>query len=651
LHVWHTSTGSNDKTVTRAPQKKTGSARKGSCASANPRAAEFTLTTLLPGGGVRFRVWAPKRKRVHIVLEGRCFPLSAEGDGYFAGTAGSARTGSLYRFRLDEDSDLYPDPESRFQPEGPHGPSQVIDPSVFSWTDSRWKGVDPQGQIVYELHIGTFTPEGTWDAARKQLPELASVGISVIEVMPIAEFGGARGWGYDGVDLFAPMHLYGSPDDVRNFVNEAHILGLGVILDVVYNHFGPDGNYVKAFADEYFTDRYSNDWGESINFSSGPVREFYMANAACWIGEYHFDGLRLDATQDIHDTSEEHILAAIVKRVRKAAGDRKTWVVAENEPQHSWMVRAQDRGGYGISALWNDDFHHSARAAMTGRREAYYSDCRGSPQELLSAAKYGYLFQGQRSKWQKQRRGTPALDLNPWNFVTYLENHDQVANSGRGERLITLTHPALYRAMSAFLMLGPGTPMLFQGQEFGSTRPFVFFCDHAGGLGNQIHSGRREFLSQFPSLAQPEMQEEMSNPNDATAFQQSKLDLRDREKNKRIYSLYKDLIALRRSDPVLQRPKRHGMDGAILSDTAFLLRYFDSGHGDRLAIFNLGADLHLDPAPEPLLAPPEGAAWTLRWSSEDPRYGGTGTVPPDSAENWRVPAYSALLLVPGIAAE
>jgi maltooligosyltrehalose trehalohydrolase len=586
-----------------------------------------------------------------VVLEPRRFPLLPEDDGYFAGTIDSARAGSLYKFQLDEESYLYPDPESRFQPEGPHGPSQVVDPSIFPWTDGNWMGVDPEGQIVYELHIGTFTPEGTWDAARKQLPELASIGITVIEVMPIAEFGGARGWGYDGVDLFAPAHLYGSPDDVRSFVNEAHLLGLGVILDVVYNHFGPDGNYVKAFADEYFTDLYKNDWGESINFLSGPVREFYMSNAACWVGEYHFDGLRLDATQDIHDTSEEHILAAIMKRMRKVAGDRSVYVVAENEPQHSWMVKAPECGGYGISALWNDDFHHSALTAMTGHREGYYTDYRGSPQELLSAAKYGYLFQGQRYKWQQKRRGTPAFDLNPWNFVTYLENHDQVANSARGERLITLTHPGLYRAMSAFLMLSPGTPMLFQGQEFGSTRRFIFFCDHVDGLCDQVYSGRREFLSQFRSLAQPEMQEKIPNPNDVTAFEQSKLDPGEREKNTRIYSLYKDLIALRRDDPVLRRPKARGLDGAILSDHAFLLRYFDSRHGDRLAIFNPGADLHLDPAPEPLLAPPEGASWTLRWSSEDPKYGGNGTPLPDSEENWHVPAYSALLLVPRTATE
>ncbi len=585
-----------------------------------------------------------------MVLDHRCFPLLPEDEGYFAGTATSAQAGSLYKFQLDEESYLYPDPESRFQPEGPHGHSQVIDPS-FPWTDDKWVGLDAQGQIVYELHIGTFTPEGTWDAARKQLPELASIGITVIELMPIAEFGGARGWGYDGVDLFAPTHIYGSPDDVRRFINEAHLLGLGVILDVVYNHFGPDGNYVKAFADEYFTSLYKNDWGESINFSSGPVREFFLANAACWIGEYHFDGLRLDATQDIRDTSAEHIIAAIVKRVQRAAGDRRVYVVAENEPQHSWMVKAPDCGGYGISALWNDDFHHSALVAMTGRREAYYTDYRGSPQELLSAAKYGYLFQGQRYKWQRQRRGTPALDLNPSHFITYLENHDQVANSARGERLITLTHPALYRAMSAFLMLSPGTPMLFQGQEFGSTRRFVYFCDHIDDLSEQVHSGRREFLSQFRSLAQPEIQEEVPNPNNLAEFEQSKLDLRERETNGRIYDLYKDLIALRRADPVLRRPKPRGFDGAVLSDKSFLLRYFDSRNGDRLAIFNLGPDLQLDPAPEPLLAPPQDTIWTLRWSSEDPKYGGNGTPLPESEENWRVPAYSALLLVARTAAE
>jgi maltooligosyltrehalose trehalohydrolase len=608
------------------------------------------LTTILPRRGVHFSVWAPKRRQVQVVLGSRSFPLAAEANGCFTGIVDSARAGSLYRFRLDSDEFLYPDPQSRFQPDGPHGPSQVIDPTAFHWTDIAWKGIRPEGQIVYEMHVGTFTPEGTWKAARAQLAELASIGITVIEVMPIAEFSGTRGWGYDGVDLFAPTHLYGSPDDVRCFVNEAHRLGLGVILDVVYNHFGPDGNYIKAFADDYFTGEFENDWGEAINFSSQPVREFYIANAACWIEEFHFDGLRLDATQDIHDSMHdrgaEHILAAITKRMCEAAGDRAVYVVAENEPQDSWMVARPESGGFGINALWNDDFHHSAQVAMTGRREAYYTDYQGSPQEFVSAAKYGYLYQGQRYKWQKKRRGTPALALNPWNFVAYLQNHDQVANSARGERPNMLTHPALYRTMSALLMLGPATPMLFQGQEFGATTPFLFFCDHGGDLCDKVYTGRRKFLAQFRSIAQPEMQKEIADPGSGATFERSKLDLSERTKNAPLYHLYRDLIRLRREDPVLRRPKRGGADGAVLSGKAFLLRYFDPECGDRLLIFNLGADLHLDPAPEPLLAPPANQIWAVLWSSEDPKYGGTGTFPPDSEDNWRIAGYSAIVLVP-----
>ncbi len=519
------------------------------------------------------------------------------------------------------------------------------------WHDHDWKGIDPEGQIVYEMHIGTFTPDGTWDAARAQLRELSSIGISVLALMPVAEFSGKRGWGYDGVDLFAPSHLYGSPDDARRFVDEAHHLGLGVILDVVYNHFGPDGNYIGAFSDEYFTDKYENDWGQSIDFSRGPVREFYLANGAYWIEEFHFDGLRLDATQDIHDTSEEHIIAALSRRVRKAAGERRVYIVAENEPQHSWMVHSPCAGGYGIDALWNDDFHHSAVVAMTGHDDAYYSDYHGSPQEFVSAAKYGYLYQGQRYKWQKKRRGSPALDLHPWNFVAYLQNHDQVANSARGARPNTLTHPALYRTMSALLLLGPATPMLFQGQEFGATTPFLFFCNHDNNLCDQVYTGRRKFLAQFPRLARPEMQEEIADPGSLATFERSILDLNERERNSRLYDLYKDLLRLRREDPVVRHTQRGAIDGAVLSEQAFLLRYFDKQHGDRLLLFNLGQDLHLDPAPEPLLAPPRDSQWVVLWSSEDPRYGGTGTLPPDTRHNWRMSAYSALLLAPEPATE
>lgn len=585
---------------------------------------------------------------MQVVFKERTVRLQPDSNGYFLGTDPLAAPGDLYKFKLDNDESLYPDPESRFQPDGPHGYSQVIDPSPFAWSDHGWSGVEAQGQILYEMHIGTFTPEGTWDAARAQLKELASAGITVIEVMPINEFSGRWGWGYDGVDLYAPTHLYGSPDDARCFVNEAHRVGLGVILDVVYNHFGPNGNYLTQFSDDYFTDKYTNDWGEAINFASQPVRRFFLANAAYWIEEFHFDGLRLDATQDIQDVSKEHILSAIVKRVREAAGARNVYLVAENEPQRSLMAQPQEKGGFGLDALWNDDFHHSALAAMTGRNEAYFTDYRGAPQEFISAAKCGFLYQGQRYKWQKKRRGSPAFELSPWNFITYLQNHDQVANSARGDRPNALADPGTYRAMSALLLLSPGTPMLFQGQEFGATNRFLFFCDHEKDLCEQVDKGRRKFLAQFRSLAQPEIQAGLGHPCAQAAFEESKLDFSQRKQNSNIYLLYKDLIRLRREDPIFGSPQRRGIDGAVLSEKAFVLRYFSDADGDRLLIVNLGLDLHLDPAPEPLLAPPLNGKWEVLWSSEDPKYGGTGTFPPDSEENWRVAGHSALVLVAAV---
>jgi len=364
-----------------------------------------------PAGGVHFRVWAPIRQELEVRIEqGPVIELTREPDGYFSGWVEEAKAGTLYRFGQ------FSDPASRFQPDGPHGPSQVIDPSSFQWTDAEWKGASLEGQILYEVHIGTFTQQGTWSAAARELPELAGAGITVLEIMPVADFPGRFGWGYDGVGLFAPVWLYGQPDDFRAFVNSAHNLGVAVILDVVYNHFGPDGNYLKEFSPAYFTGRYENDWGEAVNFDgpdSGPVREFVLTNAAYWIEEFHLDGLRLDATQQIFDASADHILAAVGRRVREAARGRATIIVGENEPQQAKLAAPLAQGGYGLDGLWNDDFHHSAIVAMTGRNEAYYTDYRGSPQEFVSAAKYGFLFQGQRYKWQKQRRGTPARALGP----------------------------------------------------------------------------------------------------------------------------------------------------------------------------------------------------------------------------------------------
>ncbi|MBY0524189.1 MAG: malto-oligosyltrehalose trehalohydrolase [Gemmataceae bacterium] len=612
----------------------------------------------LTSKGVHFRVWAPRRRKVRVVLETgpgtrndkpTDFLLTAHDDGYFEGTVADAGVGTRYRFRLDDDSTLYPDPASRFQPEGPHGPSEVVDPEQFAWTDHGWSGAGLEGQVLYEMHVGTFTPEGTWEAAARQLPELAALGVTVIEMMPVADFVGHFGWGYDGVNLFAPTRLYGTPDDLRRFVDRAHAAGIGVILDVVYNHFGPDGNYLKPFSEDYFTDRYKNEWGEAINFD-GPgaeaVREFFIANAGYWIEEFHFDGLRLDATQQIFDASHDHILAAITRRVREAAAGRETLLVAENEPQEVKMVRPLDRGGYGIDALWNDDLHHSAMVALTGRNEAYYTDYHGTPQEFISAVKWGYLYQGQRYKWQKKRRGTPTLDVAPAAFVTFVQNHDQVANSGRGLRCHQLTSPGKCRAMTALMLLAPGTPMLFQGQEFAASTPFFYFADHNPELAKLVHKGRNEFLSQFPSLATPAMQELLIDPATEEAFRRSKLDFAERRRHAPTYALHRDLLQLRRTDPVFHSQKPRGVDGAVLAEEAFVLRFFNAEHGDRLLIVNFGRDLRLDPAPEPLLAPPEDRRWDVRWSSEDPKYGGHGTPGVDTEENWRVPGNAAIVLVP-----
>lgn len=608
---------------------------------------------LQPNGGTHFRVWAPRPKKVAVLLEAgpgapATVQLERQEDGYFASLVPQAAEGTRYRFRLD-DADCFPDPASRYQPDGPFGASQVVDPSRFKWSDGGWQGAGLKGQVIYEMHIGTFTKAGTWQAAQHELLELADCGITLLEVMPVAEFPGRFGWGYDGVGMFAPFHLYGEPDDFRRFVDSAHRAGLGVILDVVYNHFGPDGNFLNEFSPYYFSDKYKGEWGKPINFDgekAGPVREFFFTNAAYWIEEFHIDGLRLDATQAIFDASPEHIIMAIGKRVRATAHGRKTILVAENEPQHTRLVRPIESGGYGLDALWNDDFHHSGMVAMTGRNEAYYTDYRGKPQEFISMVKYGYLYQGQRYKWQKQRRGTPGIGLAPEKFVTFIQNHDQIANSGSGQRVQFMTSPGRLRAMTALMLLAPGTPMLFQGQEFASSSPFCYFADHETDLAELVEKGRTKFLAQFRSQATSEMLPYLVDPADPSVFERCKLDFRERKRNHHAYDLHRDLLRLRRTDPVFSAQTPGGTDGAVLAEECLLLRFFGEKGDDRLLLVNFGADLHLDPAPEPLLAPPEGTSWQTLWSSEDPRYGGSGKPRLDSEDNWRIPGHAAVALLP-----
>jgi len=602
------------------------------------------------GGGVHFRLWAPRCREVVVEIEGlNPAALQPEIGGYFSLWSLPARAGMRYRFRLGRNGKALPDPASRFQPEGPHGPSEIVDPEDFAWTDGAWRGRTREQLVIYEMHVGTFTPDGSWEAASRELPALADLGITCLEIMPVADFPGRFGWGYDGVNLFAPTRLYGRPVDFRRFVDRAHALGIAVILDVVYNHFGPDGNYLKLFSAAYFTDRYDNEWGEAINFDgpdSGPTREFFVANAGYWINEYHLDGLRLDATQAIFDRSEDHIIAAVARQVRSAGRGRSTFVVAENEPQHAKLARPAEHGGYGLDALWNDDFHHSAMVALTGHHEAYYSDYRGRPSEFVAAAKHGFLYQGQRYQWQRNARGTPTFDLPAESFVVFLQNHDQIANSGTGERCHALTSPGRLRAMTAYFLLMPGIPMLFQGQEFGASSPFFYFADHESGLSHDVREGRRRSLAQFPSLATSEMRAELADPGGIDTFRRSVIDLGERQRHASIYALHRDLLELRRTDPVLgQRPCR--IDGAALTDEAWMLRFFSRSGADRLLIVNLGRDLLLGPAPEPLLAPIEGQAWRLLWSSEAPVYGGSGGPAQDAVGDWLISGQSAIVLTPG----
>ena len=430
------------------------------------------------------------------------------------GRAGGRRSdpGQRYRYRLDG---ARPRARSRVPAPSPgaarafgaRGPRPVPAGAI-----AAGPALSPAGQVIYELHVGTFTAEGTWRSAAARLAELAELGITLIEMMPVAEFPGAFGWGYDGVSPWAPYHHYGQPDDLRAFIDRAHQLQLGVILDVVYNHLGPDGNYLFHCFPKLFSARHQTDWGQALNFDgpgSEPLRHFFIDNAAYWIREFHFDGLRLDATQNIYDESERHLLAEIGAAVRAAAAPRQVVLVAENEPQDTRLIRPlgeaagsgsgprdpsvkdSTQAGYGLDALWNDDYHHSATVALTGRHEAYYADYRGTPQELISALKWGTLYQGQLYGWQKQGRGTPALDLSPACFVVFLENHDQVANTVLGRRGHLDTSPSLWRTLTALTLLSPGAPLLLQGQGFSASAPFLFFADHQGELRAQGAQGPR----------------------------------------------------------------------------------------------------------------------------------------------------------------
>jgi len=601
--------------------------------------------------GVHFRVWAPAARSIAVVMRGGCrAELVPAGDGYFSALLADAVHGAQYSIQIDNGPRLLPDPASRFQPAGPDGPSQVVDPQQFAWEDQDWPGVSTRGQVLYEMHVGTFTPEGTWNAAAKHLTELAVLGITTIELLPIAEFPGRFGWGYDVANLFAPTSLYGTPDELRSFVNEAHRLGIGVLLDVVYNHVGSVGEgLLRPFSPNYFSRRHKTDWGAAVNFDdadSAEVREFILANVRYWIREFHFDGLRVDATQSMHDDSPRDILRDICRTAREAAGERSLLILGENEPQRTELLRDAEAGGYEFDALWNDDFHHAAMVRLTGHNEAYYTDYRGTAEEFIASAQWGFLFQGQRYNWQDNPRGSPALDIAGHRFINYLQNHDQVANSARGERVHQITSPGRYRAMTALLLLTPQTPLLFQGQEFAASTPFLYFNDCGPDENDQVRRGRAEFLAQFRTLGTEAMRQRLVDPCDPVTFMRSKLDHSERERHVEAYTLHCDLLRLRREDATLSRQIAAEVRGATLAQDAFFLRYFPPNGDTRLLIVNFDRDLRLPSIPHPLIAPPADTRWVVVWSSENPVYGGSGTADLETSEGWRIPGESAVLLKP-----
>lgn len=620
---------------------------------------KFQFGAEIVGNGVDFRVWAPRRSRVSVQFADGSdqLPLNSEGNGFFSGQRDGIGAGVRYSFRLDDEDTAYPDPASRYQPDGVHGESLVIDPNAYRWGDEHWRGVRLPGQVIYEMHIGCFTPQGTWKAAESKFEMLRDIGITVLEVMPVADFDGEFGWGYDGVKWFAPTRNYGTPDDFRHFVDRAHQLGLAVILDVVYNHFGPTGNYTAAFSPFFISKRHPTEWGDAINYDgegSQSVRDFVIDNVRYWMSEYHLDGLRLDATQTIYDDSSRHLLTDLSVAARAAAktvhGEtRNIILIAENETQEVRHVESVENNGFGLDGLWNDDFHHSCRVAATGHAEYYYADFAGTAQELVSTTRFGYLFQGQYSHSSKRWRGTPAWHVPGWRFVTFLQNHDQVANSAHGSRLPDLTSPGTYRALTTFWLLGPGTPMFFMGQEFGTRTPFRYFADHDVELATLVRNGRWESLRQFPRIAggggDPIV---LPDPSDHTTFQACKLDWSAFEDNSPDVMLHRDLLKLRRSDATFSQQDKGMIQGAVINQDCFVLRWHNESDGarhDRLLLVNLARDLHWRPSAEPLVAPVPNRNWKIMFSSEDPQYGGSGTALLNTSD-WHIPGHASIVMAP-----
>lgn len=500
-----------------------------------------------------FRVWAPAARTVELVLSDARVPLGRADGGWWSVDVPAAGPGTDYRFAVDG-GEPRPDPRSPHQPEGVHGPSRVVDFDAFGWTDDAWKGLHLPSAVIYELHVGTFTSEGTFDAAISRLDALVDLGVSCVELMPVAEFPGDRGWGYDGVDLYAPHHAYGGPEGLARFVDACHARGLGVLLDVVYNHLGPDGNYLGVYG-PYFTDRYRTPWGDAVNLDgpgSDEVRRFFVDNARHWLEHYHLDGLRVDAVHAFYDRSAVHFLEELGAEVHALSAHlgRPLSVIAESDLNDPRLVRAREAGGYGLDAMWSDDFHHALHTVFTGEGTGYYEDF-GRLGQLAKALERGLAYDGGHSVHRGRRHGRPYGDLPGYRLVGYLQNHDQVGNRARGDRIGHLVSLAEAQIGAALVLTSPFVPMLFQGEEWAATSPFPYFTDHLDrALGDAVREGRRREFAAFGWDP-----EEVPDPQAEATFASARLDWSERERSphREMLRFTKRLLALRRETPALTR--------------------------------------------------------------------------------------------------
>jgi len=482
-------------------------------------------------GTVRFRLWAPKAASVAVRLPEleRDFPMSALQDGWFE-VVTESRAGTQYQFKIDNQHSV-PDPASRFQTSTVHGASEIIDPLAYEWRDTEWNVRPWEEAVIYELHVGTFSREGTFAGAEAKLDYLSELGITAVELMPLSSFPGERNWGYDGVLPYAPPRCYGRPEDLKHFIDAAHAKNLMVFLDVVYSHFGPDGNYLWLYAPQFFTNRHRTPWGQAINFDdpdSRIVRDYFIHNSLYWLEEYHFDGLRFDAVHAIADDSRPHILAELAETIRsKFANERHIHLILENDDNAvRYLRRDAEDNPFWYTAQWNDDIHHVLHVLLTGETDGYYSDYTDNPaQSLGRCLGEGYAYQGEPSAFRDgASRGEPSRELPPTCFVSFLQNHDQIGNRALGERIVSLSNPAAVRAAMAILLLAPSPPLLFMGEEFGAETPFLFFCDFASELADKVRDGRRAEFARFKQFRSPEAQARIPDPNDPETFLASKLD-------------------------------------------------------------------------------------------------------------------------------